>query len=77
MFGPGQICEDGGQAVAAHRAEQPAMAAGYDIAARPCIAFLHLAGGENLLFLDHHHAGLVAALIVLPHARGDILDRID
>ena len=74
MFGAGQIGQDGRLAMPAHRTEQPTMTAGYDIAAWARIAFLHLAGGKNLLLLDNHHAGFVPALIVLPNARGNILN---
>ena len=53
------------------------MAAGRDIAARPRVALLHFARGEDLLLLDQHQPGAVLAVVVRPDARGDVIDRVD
>ena len=58
-------------------AKDTAMSAGRHIAAGPGVGLLHGAGGENPLLLDQNRTGLVAALLVLPDPRGDILNRID
>ena len=53
------------------------MTAGGHIAAGPGIGLLDGASGEDPLLLDQNRAGLIAALIVLPDPRGDVVDRID
>ncbi len=58
-------------------AEDAAVSAGCHIAAGPGIGFLDGASGEDALFLDQDRAGLVAALLVRPNPRCDVVDRID
>ena len=52
------------------------MAAGCDIAAGPRIDFHDLARGKDLLLLQHDDAGAVAALLVGPDPRRNVLDRV-
>src|SRR5439155_13089543 len=69
--------EEPRRTVIADRAYDAAVSAGGHIAARPRIALLYIAGGENLLLLDQHHAGTVTALRIGPRAGEDVVDRLD
>ena len=58
-------------------AQNAAVSAGRHIAARPRIGLLDGAGGKDALLLDEDGADTVAALVVRPHPRGDVVDAID
>ena len=53
-------------------ADDAAVASGRHIAARTRIGLGDLAGGKQLLLLDHHDAATVAALLIGPDARPDV-----
>src|SRR6516162_3470608 len=63
--------------VVAGCAEDPTVAARRHIAARPCIGFLDGTGGKDPLLLEQNRTSLVAALLVGPDPRGDVVDRVD
>src|SRR5262249_25541715 len=69
--------EESRRAFVAARAYDAAVSAGGHIAARPRITLLHIAGGKNLLLLDQHRAGAVAARRIGPDAGEDVVDRVD
>jgi hypothetical protein len=63
--------------VMARGTQDAAMSSGCHIAARPRIGFLNSASGKDPLFLNQDCAGLVAALLVCPNPRGDVVERVD
>ena len=65
-----------GIAVIAHAAQNAAVPAGGDIATRSRVDLHDLARGEELLLLQHDHAGAVAPLLIGPNTRGNVFDRV-
>ena len=70
-----QVMQHGGTVIA-HAAQNAAVAAGCDVTAGPRVDFHDLARGEDLLLLQHDDAGAVAALLVGPDPRRNVLHRI-
>src|SRR5688572_26486658 len=58
-------------------AQDAAVTAGRDEATRPHITLLNVSPCENLLLLDQHHAEMIPAVFVRPHARRDEGDGVD
>src|SRR6266852_1985866 len=72
----GHVVEDGG-AVPARRAQDAAVPARDDVAARPRVGLLDVARREHLLVLHEHDPRAIAPALVRPYARDDVVDGID
>src|SRR5438093_5763488 len=72
----GHVVEDGG-AFPARGAQDAAVPARDDVAARPRVGLLDVARSENLLVLQEHDTRAIAPALVRPYAREDVVDGID